>query len=129
MDRAAKLIARMNIPGGPTLEEVIRRLWPTVVGKVVARHTRVYAIYEGKLLVAVEDESWRSQLGPLEGQILKRLREVLGQQAVSRIVFRRCALRHEPARAESAQATDEAEGIADHVLRRLYMKERAKWRA
>lgn len=126
MERAARLIARMKIPGGPRPEELVRAVWPAAVGKIVARRTQVDRLAGGTLWVAVEDESWQRQLVPLEGQIRKNLRELLGAPAVERIVFRACPPRRGPARAETARPCDEADGIADPVLRRLYLKQRSR---
>lgn len=126
MDRAAKILARMRIPGGPSREELIRRIWPAVVGKVVARHTQVVAITGERVLVEVEDEAWRRQLAPLEGQILKKLRQALGKEGISRIVFCSGPPRRSPGQAAAARPADEAEGIPDPVLQRLYLRQRAR---
>ncbi len=126
MERAARLIARMKIPGGPGPEELLRAVWPAAVGKVIARRTQVKRLAGSTLWVEVEDESWLRQLVPLEGQILKNLRELVGAQGVERIVFRVCLPRRGPGRAGTAQGGDEADGIADPVLRRLYLKQRSR---
>lgn len=127
MDRAAKLIARMKIPGGPSPEELARAAWPLAVGKVIARHTRAVGLAGGDLLVEVEDESWRRQLRPLERQILKNLREILGPQAVTGIRFRWSIPQPGPARASTNQAAgDEADAIPDPVFRRLYRRQRER---
>lgn len=126
MERVARLIARMKIPGGPGPGELLRAVWPAAVGKVVARRTQVKGLAGMTLWVEVEDESWQRQLIPLEGQILKNLRELAGTQLVERIVFRVNLPRRGPARARTVRAGDEAERIADPVLRRLYQKQRAR---
>ncbi len=126
MERAARLIARMKIPGGPGPEELVRAVWPAAVGKVVAQHTQVKRLAGGTLWVEVEDESWLRPLGPLEGQILRNLRELAGALAIERIVFRACQPRRGPARAQTARPCDEADRIADPVLRRLYVKQRSR---
>jgi|YNPNPStandDraft_1061719.scaffolds.fasta_scaffold05866_3 hypothetical protein len=127
MDRVARLIARMSLPGGPSREELARAAWPAAVGKIIARHSRVTGLAGDRLLVEVEDETWRRQLQALEPQIRRKLGEILGPQAVGGIQFRRRIARPGPARAEANTAAgDEAEGIPDPVLRRLYLRQRAR---
>ncbi len=127
MDRAARLIARLKLPGAPSPEELVRAAWPLAVGKLIARHTRAAGLQGGRLLVDVEDESWRRQLVPLEGQILKNLDEILGSKPVTSLEFRVRPPRRAPARATAnTAAADEAEGIADPVLRGLYRRQRAR---
>ncbi len=127
MDRASRLIARMKMPAGLSQEELLRAAWPLAVGKFIARHTRAAALEGTRLLVDVEDESWRRQLVPLEGQILSNLQGILGAQPVRNIQFRVRPPRRAPAKATvNAAPADEAEGIADPVLRRLYRQQRAR---
>ncbi|MGC8794965.1 MAG: DciA family protein, partial [Bryobacteraceae bacterium] len=125
MDRAARVIARMKIPGGPSREEILRAAWPAAVGKAVARRTRVRELRGNTLCVEVEDECWQRQLACLESQILKNLRNLIGSDQPERILFRVCPPRRGPASAESTRASDEADLIADPVLRQLYLRQRA----
>lgn len=127
MDRIGKLIARMKLPGGPSLEDLARAAWPLAAGKIIARHTAVAGLERGSLLVEVEDESWRRQLAPLASQILRNLAAILGPEAISRIQFRLGRLpRPGPARATANTPADEADAIADPVLRQQYRRQRAR---
>lgn len=127
MDRAGKLMARLRMPEGLPSEHLLRAAWPWAAGKVIARHSRVAAVEGNHLVVDVEDELWRTQLIPLEDQILRNLQEVPAARALSGIRFRVRPLRRPPAQACShAMITDEADGIADPVLRRLYRRQRAR---
>jgi len=129
MDRAARLIARMKIPGGLSPEELLRAAWPAAVGKALAQRTHPRQLRGDTLWVEVEDDAWQRALVPLESQILANLRKLLGNCPVARIVFRACPPRRGPMRAESAHPADEADGIADPVLRRLYIRQRARSQA
>lgn len=127
MDRIGKLIARMRLPDGPSLEDLARAAWPLAAGKIIARHTAVAGLEGGSLLVEVEDESWRRQLLPLASQILRNLTAIVGPQAITRIQFRLgCLPRLGPARAAANKPADEAEAIADPVLRQQYRRQRAR---
>lgn len=127
MERVARLIARMKIPGGPTAEDLLRAAWPLAAGKVIARHTRAARVEGLRLVVDVEDESWRRQLAALEGQILENLYRILGRRAVRGLEFRLRPPRRGPAQASAnVAAGDEADRVADPVLQRLYRKPRAR---
>jgi len=119
----------MKIPGGPSPEDLLRAAWPAAVGKALAQRAHVRQLRGDTLWVEVEDDAWQRALRPLEGQILANLRKLLGDQPVARIVFRAAPPRRGPMRAESAHPADEADGIADPVLRRLYIKQRARSQA
>jgi hypothetical protein len=74
---------------------------------------------------------WRSQLNSLSAQILRNLEKSLGPGAVEELEFRIVPQRREPASAMAASAGagasyDEANGIADPVLRSIYRAARKK---
>jgi hypothetical protein len=89
-----------------------------------------------RLIVEVEDHIWRRQLFGLSGQILANLAARIGNGVVDDLEFRIMARqsapadlqRKEPQRAARAVpgVADEAELIADPVLRNLYKASRQK---
>ena len=128
MDRAGKLIRGLKI-GGESVpaEELVRAAWPQAVGARIASHTRPVALQDWRLVVEVEDATWKSQLDTMSGQILPRLKELAGKDAVRSIEFRLGVPRRLPQRAEQARTTrDDADGIVDPVLRRLYKASRKR---
>lgn len=95
------------------------------VGRELGHRTRPTWLAKGRLTVEVDGAEWREQMYPLSGQILARLNKLLGESLVSRIDYRVARpLRRPPGRAESAagrnEPLDEASGIQDPQLRRLY---------
>jgi hypothetical protein len=106
------------------------------VGKKIAEHTRAARMVRTTLIVEVEDRIWQRQLFGLSRQILSNLAERIGPGVVEdlefRIMVRQPELatlqRKEPQRAEHAAPTvvDEAELIADPVLRNLYRASRQR---
>lgn len=118
----------MRVPGGDlSPEDLARAAWPQAVGKKIASHALAVSLARSCLVVEVEDPVWRGQLARLEGQILARLREILGPELVTRLDFRLRIPRRLPQPAGQRQAaTDEADGIADPVLRHLYKSSRRK---
>ncbi len=95
------------------------------VGKRIAGHARAGPLAGSLLIVEVDDEVWRRQLTFLTGQILERLKQVLGRELVSRIDFRLSTPRRMPQRATTASG-DEADTIPDAGLRMAYRASRRK---
>ena len=78
-------------------------------------------------MVEVEDPVWLQHLRALSGQLLGCMRRVAGSDVVSRIEFRAGVPRREPQRSGQLRAApDEADGIRDPILRRLYKASRAR---
>lgn len=101
--------------------------WPQAAGPKLARRTQAVAYAEGRLVIEVEDEVWRSQLGTLRQHFLTNLERVLGGRSVTTIEFRVVPQRRGPQRAEIAvhgASADEADAIADPTLRAIYMNKR-----
>src|SRR4051794_36926337 len=70
----------------PTLA-LVRAAWPRVVGPDVARRTEVLAIEGSTLRLRVPDAGWRKVLHRMQGDILRRMREVAGSLAPRRLGF------------------------------------------
>ncbi len=127
MDRAGKVLRGLALPPECRDPEALaRRAWPLAVGKRIAARTRAVGYYEGCLQVEVVDPVWLPQLQTMGGQILARVQEVAGTDVVRAIRFRQGAPRIEPQRAAAARSADEAEEIADPMLRRIYRQSRTR---
>jgi hypothetical protein len=82
-------------------------------------------------IVDVEDLTWKKQLFTLSAQILTNLERHLGPGIVEDLEFRVMPARREAQRAEAAQpsapsASDDADQIADPVMRNMYKVARKK---
>jgi hypothetical protein len=124
MERASKFIRRLGLPGDTlTAGELACAAWPIAVGKRIAAHTRAARLVRTKLIVEVEDAIWRNQLFALSRQILANLAKSVGPNLVEDLEFKVVPRRRDPARAMTAVPAplmDEADGIADPVLRDIY---------
>ena len=126
MERAASLLTRLKSRNLP-VEDIARAAWPQAAGKRLAGRTRATDLVRQTLVVEVEDIVWRQQLNSLRGQLLSNLARVLGPDVVSAIEFRVAVPRRPPQREEIAAApADEADRIADPVLRRIYRQSRSR---
>ena len=130
MERASRIIGRLASRGGAIdPEELVRRAWPQAVGKKIAAHARAARMVRTRLVVEVEDTIWQRQLFALSGQIKANLEKQVGAGIVEEVEFRVAPPRREAQRAELAQpglAADEADQIADPVLRNMYKISRKK---
>jgi len=84
LDRVA---ASLGVPRASTLSTVFAS-WPEMVGESVAQHSRPRSLRDGTLVVAVDEPAWATQLRWLEADLLTRLGEALGPDAVARIEVR-----------------------------------------
>jgi len=112
-------------------EELARAAWPGAVGKRIACHASPISLVRDRLVVEVEDAVWQKQLFHLRFQILRKIEELIGQAIVRDIEFRIVPTRRPPQSAPALDSLkkpigDEADGIKDPVLRRLYIQSRKK---
>jgi predicted nucleic acid-binding Zn ribbon protein len=131
MERATKLIRGLKLSGETISDEqLVCAAWPVAVGRKIAAHARASRLVRTRLVIEVEDVIWRRQLMALGPQILSILERNLGRGLVEDLEFRVVPRRREPQRATSAlPVMDEAETIADPVLRKLYKVSRKKAQA
>ncbi len=130
MERASKLIRGLRLPGDTlSPEELACAAWPAAVGKKIAAHTRAARLVRERLIVEVEDNTWQRQLFSLRGFILRNLEKHLGAGLVGDLEFRVMPQRRDPQREVRSMPglfADEADGIADPVLRDIYRASRKR---
>ncbi|MGA3044838.1 MAG: DUF721 domain-containing protein [Bryobacteraceae bacterium] len=135
MERASRLFGKLTAGGGLIdVDDLARAAWPLAVGKKVAARTRPARMVRTRLIVEVEDPIWKKQLFTLSRQILNNLERHLGQGIVEDLEFRVMPARRDAQRAEAAQpgaiaargALDDADQIADPVMRNMYKLARKK---
>jgi hypothetical protein len=126
MERASRLLGKLTAGRGPIdVDDLARAAWPLAVGKKVAARTRPARMVRTRLIVEVEDPIWKKQLFTLSRQILTNLERHLGQGIVEDLEFRIMPPRRDAQRAEAAQpgapaTLDDADQIADPVMRNMY---------
>lgn len=131
MERASRLFGKIAAGGGRIdVDELARAVWPLAVGKKVAARTRPGRMVRTRLIVEVEDLIWKKQLFALSRQILTNLEKHLGQGVIEDLEFRVMPMRRDAQRADVAEpalaSTDEADQIADPVMRNMYKMARKK---
>jgi Dna[CI] antecedent DciA-like protein len=131
MERASRLMGKMDFPGDSVSgEQLVCAAWSAAVGARIARHARAERLVRTKLIVGVDDAVWQRQLFGMSRMILSKLTEKLGERlVVDELEFRVAAPRRGPQRAERstpAGPVDEADGIEDGDMRRLYIASRKR---
>ena len=128
MERASKVLGKLNLPEGTvTPEAVVCSAWAGAVGRKIAAHSRAVRLVRSHLVVEVEDAIWQRQLFVLRQQIRRKIDENVGAGIVEDIEFRVAPRRLGPIRAQHSTArTDDADGIADPVLRNIYRASRKR---
>lgn len=132
MERAVKVLKNKKLSREILSDDdLARAVWPLVAGRAIATHTLRLRVVRTTLVVEMEDAVWQKQLYPLTKQILDRLRAVTASDSIQDIEFRIGIPRREPQRADapriaSVGPTDEAEGIQDPVLKKIYRLSRKK---
>src|SRR5690349_10251855 len=81
------LAARIFGAGAAPALALVRAAWPRVVGADLARRTEILAIEGTTLRLRVPDVRWRKVLHRMQGDILRRLRELVGSVAPRRLGF------------------------------------------
>ena len=128
MERAAKLLGTMKLSkAGIYGDQIAVAGWPLAVGKTIAKRTRAVSLYEGILLIEVEDVLWEKNLQTLEPQILAKLSGTLGPGRIKGLQFRIGVARRAPQREERIPISmDEADTIEDPIFRRIYIQSRKR---
>jgi hypothetical protein len=128
MERAGRSLTKLKRSGIISADELALAAWPAAIGERLERHARAVALVRGKLVVEVEDAIWQKQLFHLRFQIVRKLQELLGDTSVSEVEFRIATPRRPAQIAQTARAAsdDEADRIADPVLRIIYKQARKK---
>ncbi len=126
MQRASRILGTLK-NSDVSAEDIACGTWARAVGKRIAAHTRAARLVRSKLIVEVEDAVWRGNLMSLTGHIVSNIAKEIGPGVVNELEFRIIPLRREPQRAQTSIATaDDADQIADPVLRNIYRASRAR---
>lgn len=88
MEHIGKSIASalMSLERNPLLEKVlVISAWENCVGPLLAKQTKAFEFAEGRLTVAVKDETWQRHLVDLTPQLLAKLNSAIGDGVVKYI--------------------------------------------
>lgn len=131
MESASRYFGKIDSAERPlSAEQLACSAWAGAVGKKIATRTRAAKLVRTSLVVEVEDRLWQRNLFGLSKQILSNLDKKIGRGIVDCLEFRIVPYRIQPKRAAASVAkvgtTDEADRIADPILRHNYKVARHK---
>lgn len=69
-------------------EQAVFAAWRTIAGKSLAHSCVPFRLYQKQLIIAVQDQVWKTQMERVAGEFLFRLNSVLGAPLVTFIEFR-----------------------------------------
>ncbi len=72
--------------------------WPRVVGDTLAAHCRPLSLDGTRLVIAVDESAWATQIRYLERELIARLAEVVGGPPVASIEVRVAPSENDPRR-------------------------------
>ncbi|MCK4546922.1 MAG: DUF721 domain-containing protein [Candidatus Eisenbacteria sp.] len=61
--------------------------WNDVVGGSLKTHTNPVRIKNGRMVVAVEDSIWKQEVSLLRGEIIRKLNDRIGREAIQDIIL------------------------------------------
>lgn len=82
-----RLATKLGVPSASIFRSVLAR-WPEVVGDDILEHAQPRSLVERVLSVAVDDPRWATQLKWLGPQLVNRLNDAVGEDAIDRIEVR-----------------------------------------
>ena len=124
MERASRVLGKL---GAASDEQLAQAAWPLAVGRRLAARTGPVTLCGSRLVVSVEDAVWQSQLYSLREHILANLERSLGRRIVTALEFRVALPRPRPQPETQPRASaDEAESIADSMMRNVYRAARKR---
>ena len=65
-----------------------RDVWGEAVGDLINANTTLQIVDKDKLIVIVSNDVWRQELSYRKEEILKKINELIGEEAIKDIIFR-----------------------------------------
>lgn len=65
-----------------------RDVWGEAVGDLINANTTLQTVDKDKLIVIVSNDTWRQELSYRKEEILKKINELIGEEAIKDIIFR-----------------------------------------
>lgn len=65
-----------------------RDVWKEAVGEIINENTILENIEKDRLIIIVSDDSWRKELSLRKEEIISKINELIGEEAIKEIIFR-----------------------------------------
>lgn len=70
------------------LSDRARDVWREAVGDLINSNTKLENIEKNKIVVIVSNESWRKELLDRKEEIIMKINDLIGENAIKDIIFR-----------------------------------------
>lgn len=91
MERVRNIVPRVLGPQVKGFDhavvEILKPLWPIVVGRAMAEHSRPIMFLEDTLKIETHSTSWNLELHKMVDEIQRAINRFLGSRVVNRIIF------------------------------------------
>ncbi len=65
-----------------------RDVWKDAVGEIINENTTLQNIEKDRLIIVVSNDSWRQELSLRKEEIISKINELIGEEAIKEIIFR-----------------------------------------
>ncbi len=65
-----------------------RDVWKEAVGEIINENTTLQNIEKDRLIIVVSNDSWRQELSLRKEEIISKINELIGEEAIKEIIFR-----------------------------------------
>ena len=65
-----------------------RDVWKDAVGEIINENTTLQNIERDRLIIVVSNDSWRRELSLRKEEIISKINELIGEEAIKEIIFR-----------------------------------------
>ena len=65
-----------------------RDVWKDAVGEIINENTILQEIEKDRLIIVVSNDSWRQELSLRKEEIISKINELIGEEAIKEIIFR-----------------------------------------
>ena len=82
-----EVVSRIGISQS-VLSDRARDVWKEAVGDLINSNTKLENIEKNKIIVIVSNESWRNELLERKEEIILKINDLIGENAIKDIIFR-----------------------------------------
>lgn len=81
------VIERLDKQSNPTSDD-IAKIWKEIAGEKAFRHSRPNSLRKKRLVINVDASAWLYELTMKKGELLKMLKEKVGEDKIKELQFR-----------------------------------------
>ncbi|MFY9801728.1 MAG: DUF721 domain-containing protein [Candidatus Acidiferrales bacterium] len=89
MERAGNFLGGMlrQMKRPETVFPWLSSVWPNIVGKTLAAHTRPVSYHAGRLEISADTKAWQKQLEPMKAEFCAQVNKAWGSVLIREVKF------------------------------------------